>query len=92
MILSDDEINDGLNYHGHWLAPNKEILIESHLEANAKIKELVKRTLSVYKAEKRLMEIMDEVDRILRDLAASADSLYTAAELKDVLGKEKEEA
>lgn len=40
MILSKREINEGLNYHGHWLAPNKEMLIESHLEANDRIKEL----------------------------------------------------
>ena len=40
MILSDEVIKDGLNYHNHWISLSREILAKSHLEANARIQEL----------------------------------------------------
>jgi hypothetical protein len=66
----------------------------SHLEANARIRELEKRTLNAYKAEKRLMEMIDELGRISRELATSSDYLYDAAGLayKAAFCEEKEEA
>jgi primosomal protein N'' len=85
MILSDKRIK-------------REISIteikNSHLEANARIKELEKRTLNAYKAERRLMEMIDELGRISRELAASSDYLYDAAGLayKAAFCEEKEEA
>jgi hypothetical protein len=43
MILSDEVIKDGLNYHNHWISLSKEILAKSHLEANARVRELETR-------------------------------------------------
>lgn len=40
MILSNEEIEKGLNCPDHWLDVCEEILAKSHFEANARISEL----------------------------------------------------
>ena len=47
MILSDEVIKDGLNYHNHWISLSREILAKSHLEANARIKKLETKLLEI---------------------------------------------
>ena len=65
MIYTDDEIQTGLNYHGHWLELDTKMLSRSHLAANARIREL----------EARLRELTVACEAFFTETAADADDL-----------------
>jgi hypothetical protein len=82
MILNDEVIKDGLNYHNHWISLSKKILAKSHLEANARIREL-----ETAMAKESNEQYKSQISRLHKEVRVAKNNFALAEQLLDWVDK-----
>ena len=82
MILSDEVIKYGLNYHNHWISLSREIFAKSHLEANSRIREL-----EAAKAGESNEQHKSQISRLNEEVRVAKNNFVLAEQLLDWVDK-----